>query len=104
MSRFLQRLFKIHRAEGRKVLHFALLGALLEAGIALGISTADSLFLVHVGARQLPVVYLMLPLIMVAFTPFFSYVATRYGIDAQFKITLMVLAGGGLLCYLAASS
>jgi HEAT repeat protein/MFS family permease len=104
MSRFLQRLFKIHRAEGRKVLHFALLGALLEAGIALGISTADSLFLVHVGARQLPVVYLMLPLIMVAFTPFFSYVATRYGIDAQFKITLMALAGGGLLCYLAASS
>lgn len=104
MSRFLQKLFKVHRAEGRKVLHFALLGALLEAGVSLGISTADSLFLVHVGAQRLPVVYLLLPLIMVAFTPCFSYVATRYGIDAQFKISLMALAGGGLLCFLVASS
>ncbi len=103
MSRFLQRLLKIHRTEGRKVLHFALLGALLEVGVALGISTADTLFLVHVGAERLPVVYLLLPLIMLAFTPLFSFLATRRGIDTQFKITLAALSGGGVLCFLAAS-
>lgn len=104
MSRFLLRLFKIHRGEGRKVLQFALLGALIEVGVALGISTADSLFLVRVGADRLPIVYLLLPLIMLGFTPIFSFLATRYGIDAQFKITLATLCAGGLACFLVTST
>jgi hypothetical protein len=65
----LEGLLKVHAGEGRKVFFFALLGALLDAGIALGISTADSLFLVHLGADRLPVVCFLLPLIMVAFIP-----------------------------------
>ncbi len=100
MSRFVLKLLKVHRTEGRKVFHFALLGALLEVGVALGISTGDTLFLVHVGAGSLPVVYLLLPFVMLAFTPVLSYLTTRYGSTGTFKIILAALVGGGIVCSL----
>jgi len=100
MSRFVQKLLKVHRTEASKVFYFALLGALLEVGVALGISTGDTLFLVHVGAARLPVVYILLPFVMLAFTPAFSYLTTRFGSIGTFKITLAVLAVGGIVCSL----
>jgi hypothetical protein len=50
----LRRVCKIHEGGVRKILIVALLGAFLEAGVAIGLSSAGSLFLVHVGAEPSP--------------------------------------------------
>lgn len=94
-------LLKIHPGEGSKVLRFALLGAALQAGLAIGISCADSLFLTQVGPDKLPFIYMMTPVIMLGCVPIFAYLMGRLGIDRLFDITLGILIAGGITLYLA---
>lgn len=95
----LTKLFKIHKGEGAKVFQFALLGALLQAGIAIGVSTADSLFLVNVGADKLPIVYIITPFMMLVYIPIYTYLMSRWGIDRVFDLTMALLVGGGVFCF-----
>jgi hypothetical protein len=60
MADLLRRLLKVQKGEEAKVFLFVLLSALLQAGLAVGMSAADSLFLVRVGAGQLPYVFLIM--------------------------------------------
>jgi hypothetical protein len=83
--------------EAAKVLQFALLGLLLQAGLIMGMNSADSLFLSRVGASGLPVVYLLAPVVMALYLPVFSTLLDRLGIDRVFDGTLVLLAGGGVL-------
>jgi hypothetical protein len=92
----LQRLLKIQKGEGFKVLQFILLGGLLQAGVAIGVSAADSLFLVNVGPSRLPIVYLITPVIMLIYISVYTYLISRYQIDRVFYLTLGVLAAGGV--------
>jgi hypothetical protein len=85
---------KLQRHELSSVLRFALLGICLQAGLAIGISCADALFLVEVGSANLPIVYLLLPVVMLVYTPIYSYLIGRCGIDRVFDLTLMTLAVG----------
>lgn len=94
-------LLKIHPGEGSKVLRFALLGATLQAGLAIGISCADSLFLAKVGPDKLPYIYMMTPVIMLGYVPIFAYLMNRLGIDRLFNVTLGTLVVGGIGLYLA---
>jgi hypothetical protein len=64
---FIRKLFRVHKGEGLKVLHFAILGALLQAGVAIGISTADTLFLTNIGSSKLPEIYMIMPWVMLGF-------------------------------------
>jgi HEAT repeat protein len=100
MSDLIRRIFRIHKGEGLKVLHFILLGVLLQAGIAIGISLTDTLFLVNIGVERLPVVYMIMPLVMIVFTPIYSYLVRRYGIDKIFHLMLGQLAIGGIFIFL----
>ena len=49
MNRLLEKLFRLESDERDRVFAFMFLGGLLQAGLAIGLSAADSLFLVHVG-------------------------------------------------------
>lgn len=96
---FVSKLLKIHAGEGAKVMTFAALGALLQAGLAIGISASDSLFLTRVGADQLPMIYMILPAIMLVYISLFAYLMGRFGIDRLFSITLGILSVGGIAIF-----
>ena len=95
----LRQLLKVEPGEGFKVLQFALLGALLQAGVAIGMSTADALFLVNVGVDKLPYIYMLTPVMMLLYVPVYAYLLGRFGIDRVFDATLGVLALGGVLFF-----
>ena len=102
MADFLRRVFNIHAGEGTKVLAFTLLTVLLNAGLGLGMSAADSLFLSNVGAAHLPVVYLGAPLVLLAYIPFTVWLMGRLGKAGLFKVTLIVMAVGGVCLWAGA--
>lgn len=97
---FTNRLFKIESSELGKVLDFTLLGAILQAGISIGMSAADSLFLSKLGPDKLPLIYLFTPLIFLVYIPIYSYLTSRIGVNRVFQITISILAGGGVAIYL----
>lgn len=100
---FIQRLFKVYPGEGRRLLLFTLLAALLQAGVAVGLSIADSVFLSRLGASSLPIVYVIAPVVMVLFVPFLSFSTARMGIDRVFDLIQYILIGGGLFFFVALS-
>lgn len=94
--KLLRAIFGLAEGEAGKVFAFALLGGLIQCGLSVGMSSADSLFLVHVGAAKLPVVYLLTPLVMVVYILIYSFYLGRFGIDQTVKLTLMLLGLGGV--------
>ncbi|MCF3650802.1 Npt1/Npt2 family nucleotide transporter [Synoicihabitans lomoniglobus] len=79
-----------------RVVPFMFLGAILQAGLAIGISAADSLFISHVGADRLPVIYACMPVIMLAYIAGYTRLLNRWGIDRLFVVTIGVLVVGGV--------
>ncbi|MFA5262412.1 MAG: hypothetical protein WC378_01205 [Opitutaceae bacterium] len=98
----LHRLFRIVPDETPKVLAFAGLAALLQAGMAIGVSAADSLFLTHLGVEKLPIIYICLPVVMTLYAPIFAVLQGRFGMHRVFYGTLVLLAAGGLFFGLGA--
>jgi hypothetical protein len=96
MAELFRRLFNINAGEGAKVLAFTCLTVLLNAGMGLGLSAADSLFLSHVGAAHLPVVYLGAPLVLLAYVPVSVWLMGRIGKGGLFRVTLITMAIGGV--------
>lgn len=94
------RLFGIQAGEGRKVALFALLAALLQAGIAVGVSASDALFLTRVGVQRLPYVYLGILLILALYVPSVTHLLRRIGIERTLLLILGVLVSGGALLFL----
>ncbi len=92
----LHSLLKIEPGEGTKVLQFALLAAVLQAGLAMGTGAADSLFLLHAGPEHLPVVYMLTPVMMLVYIPCYTYLMRRLGIRRLLKLTIGLLVVGGL--------
>lgn len=88
--------FRIFPGEGRKVLQFALLGALLQAGLAMGITIGDTLFLSRVGVDKLPVIYLATPLMMLVYIPVYTWLTGKFGVQRVMDITLSILLIGGI--------
>lgn|GEM_PF-601118 len=99
MSGFIQRVMRIQPGEGRKVVLFIALGALLQCGLAIGMSAVDAIFLTGAGASRLPLVYVLTPVVMLIYIPVFSYLLARFGVDRVFDLTLAILVTGGLLLY-----
>ena len=86
----LGRLLRIAPGEGMKVLQFALLGLLLQAGLTVGINAGDSLFLARVGADKLPHIYILVPLLMLLYIPTVTAMLRRFGIDRVLDATMAV--------------
>jgi hypothetical protein len=98
MIAYLQRAFRVLPDETGKLVALALLSALLQAGVAIGMTTTDSLFLAHLGAARLPVVFLSLPVVMMVYAPVYSILVAKIGIDRLVRWTLvLVVLGGGAI-------
>src|SRR5690242_2869877 len=96
LLRLVRNVFGLTAGEGGKVLSFAALGAFMQAGLALGMACADSMFLVHIGADKLPIVYLITPFLMLFYITVFSALITRLGIDRLFRATMIFLVLGAM--------
>lgn len=99
IERAVKKLLRIRDGEGTKVLEFALLAALLEAGTAVGISAADSLFITKVGADKLPFIYMITPVIMLFYVSVQTFLTGRLGSDRLFDLILGTLAAGGVTVF-----
>lgn len=99
MTDLIQRVLRVQPGEGRKTLLFALLGAVLHGGLAIGVNAVDALFLSRAGATWLPVIYVMTPLVMLLYAPLSSYLLSRFGVNRVFELTLGVLLVGGLILF-----
>ncbi len=95
LTRF-RRLFQVLPDEGNKVLWFALLAGMLQAGIAIGMVAADSLFLAGLGIEMLPLVFIFMPVVMAIYAPVYSLLIAKLGTRALFRVTLTTLVVGGL--------
>lgn len=89
-------LFQVLPDEGAKVLVFALLAGLLQAGVAIGMVAADSLFLAGLGIEMLPLVFIFMPVVMLIYAPLYSLLVSRLGVRPLFQVTLALLVVGGL--------
>lgn len=78
-----------------KALAFAGLGFLLQAGLVLGTTTGDSMFLTRIGATGLPTAYILQTVVMLVHTAATLALVRRYGIDRVFfgALTVMVICG-----------
>ncbi len=73
MEGFFHRLFHLYPGEGKKALHFALLGFLYAAAVFLGVKLSDALFLIHVGSTSLPLAYTAIGLSVAVLSAFILY-------------------------------
>ncbi|MCK7595604.1 cyclic nucleotide-binding domain-containing protein [Pseudomarimonas salicorniae] len=98
-----RRLFQVLPDEGGKVLGFAILAAMLQAGVAIGMVAADSLFLAQLGVEKLPLVFIFMPVVMAVYAPIYSLLLGRLGAHGLFRLTLLLLIAGGLFFGLSAA-
>ncbi|MDZ4373782.1 MAG: hypothetical protein U1C74_20500, partial [Phenylobacterium sp.] len=99
MQGFASRLFKVEPGEWPKLLQFGLFGLMLQTGMGVGFAAGDAAFLTHVGAGQLPVIFLLTPVVMLVYTALFSYLLVRFSIDRVVEVTLGLLIFGGALLW-----
>lgn len=95
-----KRFLKIYSGEGSKLLSFFLVALILQAGVAIGLSLSDSLFLSRVGVNSLPYVFIIMPIFMIIFIPFYTSLISRFGISKVFYITTLTLIIFSILIYI----
>lgn len=91
MNAFLRRLFHIYPGEEKSAYLFAILGFLWSLAVTSGLKFADALFLLHVGAESLPIVYSLTACGMVVLAAFLLYAFNVFDI---YKIFLGVIVTG----------
>ncbi|WP_029014005.1 hypothetical protein [Niveispirillum irakense] len=94
------RALRLERRDLAKVIPFAALSFLLQAGLSIGMSAGDALFLTAAGAASLPYVYMVTAVAMLLYTPAMAYISGRFGADGALMLALGVLVGGGVLAWL----
>ena len=87
---------KINPGEGGKVLIFFILAALIQAGVILGVSIADGLYLTKLGVEKLPQAFLGMPVMMLVAVPIFGYLLNKIGIHRLLSLTFVMLIIGGI--------
>lgn len=101
MSHRLHTLLHLVPGEAPKVALFAAFGAVLQAGMAIGLAASDSLFLANLGAARLSIVYISMPVVMACFAPCLAVFQGRFGVVRTFYGTLAAIMAGGLFFGLA---
>lgn len=91
----LNRLLRVEAGEWPKLLRFGLFGLLLQAGLGVGFSAGDAAFLTHVGPGQLPVIFLLTPVVMALYTAVYSVLQVRLSPGRVIDLTLGFLIVGG---------
>lgn len=93
------KLLKINRGEETKLYPFFFIAALLQAGLSIGFSVADTEFLNTLGADRLPQLFLFMPVMMIFFTPLFSFLLSRQGAQRVLLGAAATTAAGGFLFF-----
>lgn len=94
---FFSRYCKVMPGEGRQVLAFALFAILLQSGMTIGMAAGDAVFLNHLGADKLWLVFILTPLLMAILTPGYATWLQRHGINRLAEHTFVVLVIFGVL-------
>lgn len=81
------------------MLRFALLAALIQSGIMVGLTAADTLFLSRVGFDKIPYVFMATPFVMLAYVPAFAFLISRFGTPRTLSMTLAALVLGGVALF-----
>ena len=80
---------------------FALLAGLIQAGVMVGLTAADTLFLSRVGFDKIPYVFIASPFVMIAYVPVFAFLISRFGTPRTMLLTLVALTVGGIALFVA---
>lgn len=83
-------LFNIYPGEEKNALSFVLLGFLWALGVSLGWKNGDALFLLNVGADQLPIAYGLIAAFMIAIASLMIYAYNEYAVHRIFVIVLVL--------------
>ncbi len=73
-----------------------ILAAVFQAGLTIGTTAGDSLFLSNIGVESLPYIYMIMPVIMVLYASGFSYMISKVGIRKLIYISVVAVAGVSL--------
>ncbi|HYE51816.1 MAG TPA: Npt1/Npt2 family nucleotide transporter [Azospirillaceae bacterium] len=95
------RFLKLESGELGKVLQFTALAMLMQAGLGIGTSVGDALFVAKAGPENVAYSYILTPLVMLVYTPVMTYLTGRYGIDRVADVTNGTLILGGLFFWYA---
>jgi len=102
MKLLLFKLLKLRENEGKKVFLFFIFALFLQSGVSIGESVSSSLFLINVGFKQLPIIYILIPaIILFVYFPIYSFYLKRYTEEKFFKISLIFLTIVNILIVLS---
>ena len=98
----------IHAGEGGNVLYFLLFFMLVSAGMAIGRSSADALFLKRLGIEYLPIMYmvqsLMLAAVSLVYTAFADRIPAERFFRSLFGILIIMILGSWFVIQTSAST
>jgi MFS family permease len=98
-----QKFFKINATELPKVISFMILAAVFQAGLTIGTTAGDSLFLSNIGVESLPYIYIIMPLIMALYASVFSYFISKLGIKKLLYASVFIVSTIVLILFFAIS-
>jgi MFS family permease len=98
-----QKFFKINATELPKVISFMILAAVFQAGLTIGTTAGDSLFLSNIGVESLPYIYIIMPLIMALYASVFSYFISKLGIKKLLYASVFIVSTISLILFFAIS-
>jgi len=98
-----QTFFKINKTELPKIISFMILAAVFQAGLTIGSTAGDTLFLSNIGVESLPYIYLVMPLIMVLYASVFSHLITKIGIKKLLYASVLTVALIALILFFVIS-
>jgi hypothetical protein len=98
-----QKFFKINATELPKVICFMILAAVFQAGLTIGTTAGDTLFLSNIGVESLPYIYIIMPLIMALYASVFSYFISKLGIKKLLYASVFIVSTIALILFFAIS-
>jgi len=98
-----QKFFKINATELPKVISFMILAAVFQAGLTIGTTAGDTLFLSNIGVESLPYIYIIMPLIMALYASVFSYFISKLGIKKLLYASVFIVSTIALILFFAIS-
>lgn len=98
-----QAFFKINSTELPKVISFMILAAVFQAGLTIGTTAGDTLFLSNIGVESLPYIYLVMPLIMALYASVFSYFISKIGIKKLLYASVLAVASIAMILFFVIS-
>lgn len=93
MKGMLRKLFNIYPGEEQNAIRFALLGFLWSFAVSLGWKNSDALFLLNVGAEELPFAYALIACFMIAIASIMIFAYKQYAAHRIFMSVLILGIG-----------